>query len=72
MIVEFRDMNDKLALHTNIPDMERLLKRLPSCIYWAPYYDGHNGTIIGVDLYFEKSARKMLLKVANSYQLPLC
>jgi len=72
VIAEFRDMNEKLALHTNIAEMEHRLKRLKSCIYWAQYYDGHTGKIIGIDLYFEKSARNMLLKVANTYQLPLC
>ncbi len=72
MIAEFRDMNEKLALHTNITEMERRLKRLKSCIYWVPYYNSNNGKIIGIDLYFEKSARNMLLKAANTYQLPLC
>ena len=71
MIAELRDMKEKLALYTNITEMERRLKRLKSCIYWVPYYDGHNGKIIGTDLYFENSARKMLLKVTNTYQLPL-
>ena len=72
MIAEFRDMNEKLALHTNITEIERRLTRLKSYIYSVPYYDGHNGKIIGIELYFEKSARTMLLKVANTYQLPLC
>ncbi len=72
MVAEFRDMNETLALHTNIVEIERRLKRLKSCIYWVPYYDSHKGKIIGTDLYFEKSARNMLLKVANTYQLPLC
>jgi|TARA_B100002003_G_C13889483_1_gene433831 hypothetical protein len=72
VIAEFRDMDEKLAFHTDITEVERQLKRLKSCIYSVPYYDGHNGKIAGVDLYFEKSARKMLLKVANTHQLPLC
>jgi len=72
VIAEFRDMNEKLALYTDITVMERRLKRLKSCMYWIPYYDGHNGKFVGIDLYFEKSARNMLLKVANTYQLPLC
>ena len=72
MIAEFRDMNEKLALYTDITVMERRLKRLKSCMYWIPYYDGHNGKFVGIDLYFEKSARNMLLKVSNTYQLPLC
>ncbi|MFC2021485.1 hypothetical protein ACFLU1_06900 [Chloroflexota bacterium] len=72
MIAEFRDMNEKLALYTDITEMEHRLKRLKSCIYWVPYYDSHKGKIIGIDLYFEKSAKNMLLKVANTYQLPLC
>ena len=71
MIAELRDMREKLALYTNITEMERRLKRLKSCIYWVPYYDGHNGKIIGTDLYFENSVRKMLLKVTKTYQLPL-
>ncbi len=71
MIAELRDMKEKLALYTNITEMERRLKRLKSCIYWVPYYDGYNGKIIGTDLYFENSARNMLLKVTNTYQLPL-
>ena len=72
MIAEFRDMKEKLALYTDITVMERRLKRLKSCMYWIPYYGGHNGKIVGIDLYFEKSARNMLLKVSNTYQLPLC
>ena len=71
MIAELRDMREKLALYTNITEMERRLKRLKSCIYWVPYYDGHNGKIIGTDRYFENSVRKMLLKVTKTYQLPL-
>ncbi len=72
MIAEFRDMDEKLALHTDITELERQLKRLKSCIYWVPYYNGNDGKITGVDLYFDKSARNMLLKVANTHQLPLC
>jgi hypothetical protein len=72
VIAEFRDMKEKLALYTDITVMERRLKRLKSCMYWIPYYGGHNGKIVGIDLYFEKSARNMLLTVANIYQLPLC
>ncbi len=72
MIAEFRDMKEKLALYTDSIEIERRLKRLSSCIYWVPYYDSHTNKIVGVDLYFKKSAKGMLLKVANTHQLPLC
>ena len=72
VIVEFRDMKEKMALYTDIKDIEYQLKRLKSFIYSIRYYDNHNGKTVGVDLYFPKSARNMLLKVANTYQLPLC
>ena len=72
MIAELRDMKEKLALHTDIIEIERRLKRLSSCIYRVPYYDSHTNKIVGVDLYFKKSSKNMLLKVANTFQLPLC
>ena len=72
MIVEFRDMKEKLALYTDIREIEYHLKRLKSFIYSISYYDGPSSKTIGVDLYFARSARNMLLKVANTYQLPLC
>ena len=72
MIVEFRDMKEKLVLYTDIREIEYQLKRLKSFIYSIRYYDSHNSKTIGVDLYFARSARNMLLKVANTYQLPLC
>ena len=71
MIVEFRDMKEKLVIHTDSTEGERRLKRLKSCLYSIPYYNSHNGKIVGVDLFFDKSARKMLMKIANTYQLPL-
>ncbi|MFC1954721.1 hypothetical protein ACFLVZ_02740 [Chloroflexota bacterium] len=72
MIAELRDMKEKLALHTDCIEIERRLKRLNSCIYWVPYYDSHNNKIVGVDLFFKKSAKNMLLKLSNTHQLPLC
>ncbi len=72
MIVEFRDMKEKVALYTDISEIEHQLKRLKSCIYSVRYYDSHNSKTVGVDLYFNRYARNMLLKVANTYQLPLC
>ena len=72
MVVEFREMKEKLALYTDISEIERRLKRLKSCSYSVSYYDSHNGKPVGVDLYFDKSVRNMLLKVADTYQLPLC
>ena len=71
MVAEFRDMKDKLVLHTNVVAIERRLKRVNSYIYSMPYYNSNNGRIVGIDLYFERSARRMLLKIANTYQLPL-
>ena len=71
MIAEFRDVKDKLVLHTNVTAIERRLKRVNSYIGSMPYFDSNNGRIAGIDLYFEKSARRMLQKVANTYQLPL-
>jgi len=65
-------MKEKLALHTDIIEIERRLKRLSSCIYWVPYYDSNTDKIVGVDLFFKKSAKNMLQKVANTRQLPLC
>ena len=72
MIVEFRDMKEKLVLYTDTSEVERRLKRLKSCMSSVRYYDSHNGKTVGVDLYFDRSARNMLLKVANTFQLPLC
>ena len=70
MIVDLREMKEKLVLYTDIPEMERRLKRLKLYVYKVPYCDTSNGKILGVDLYFDKSARNILLKVANTYQLP--
>ncbi len=67
MIVDLREMKEKLVLYTDIPEMER---RLKLCVYKVPYYDTSNGRILGVDLYFDKSAKNILSKVANTYQLP--
>jgi len=72
VIAELRDMKEKLALYTDNIEIERRLKRLNSCIYWVPYYDSHSNKIVGVDLFFKKSAKNMLSKVANTHQLPLC
>ncbi len=70
MIVDLREMKEKLVLYTDIPEMERRLKRLKFYVSKVPYYDTSNGKILGVDLYFDKSARNILSKVANTYQLP--
>jgi len=72
VIAELRDMKEKLAFHTDSVEVERQLKRLNSCLYRIPYYDSHTNKIVGVDLYFKKSAKYMLTKVVNTYQLPLC
>jgi len=71
MIAEFRDMKEKLVLYTDTSEIERKLKKLKSHLYTIPYYDSGNGKIVGVDLYFDVSARNMLQKVAASHQLPL-
>jgi len=63
-------MKEKLALYTDIPEMERRLKRLKLYVYKVPHYDTRKGKILGVDPYFDKSARNILSKVANTYQLP--
>jgi len=70
VIVDLREMKGKLVLYTDIPEMERRLKRLKLYVYKVPYYDTNNGKILGADLYFDKSARNILSKVAKTYQLP--
>ncbi len=70
MIVDLREMKEKVVLDTDIPEMERRLKRLKLYVYKVPYYDTRNGRTLGVDLYFDKSARNILSKVAKTYQLP--
>ena len=47
------------------------VKKLKSYIYSIPYYDSHNGKIIGVDMFFDRSARNTLRKLVKSSQLPL-
>ena len=71
MIAELRDMNGRLALHTNTADIERKLKKLKSYIYSVPYYSTRDGKIVGIDLYFNKSARSTLRKLVKTSQLPL-
>ncbi len=71
MATELRDMKITLALHTNTSIVERRLKTLKSYIYSVPYYDSHNGKIIGVDMFFDKSARSSLRKFIKYNQLPL-
>ena len=71
MITEYRDMRDKLALYTDVTEVERRLKKLKSHLYSVPYYDSGNGKIIGVDLYFDRTARSVLRKIAGGNQLPL-
>ncbi len=70
MIAEYREMKDKLVLYTDVTEVERRLKRLKSHLYSIPYYNSGDGKIVGVDLYFDKSARNILRKTAGS-QLPL-
>jgi len=57
VIVDLREMKEKLVLYTDIPEMERRLKRLKLYVYKVPYCDTSNGKILGVDLYFDKSAQ---------------
>lgn len=71
MATELRDMKNTLALYTDMTPVERRLKKLKTYIYSVPYYDSHNGKIIGVDMYFDKSARNTLQKLVRSSQLPL-
>ena len=71
MIIELRDMNGKLALHTTATVIERKLKKLKSFIYSVPYYSTNDGKIVGIDLYFDKSAGKTLRKLVKTSQLPL-
>ena len=71
MIAELRDMNGKLALHTTTTDIERKLKKLESFIYSVPYYSTKDGKIVGIDLYFDKSAGNVLRKLVKTSQLPL-
>lgn len=71
MIAELRDMKGTLVLYTDVTEVERRLKHLKSCVRSVPYYDSHSGRIVGVDLHFNRPARKMLLKLANTHQLPL-
>ncbi len=71
MIAELRNMKDKLALHTDVTDIERRLKKLKSFHYSVPYYNTSNGKIIGIDLYFDKSAGTVLKKLVRTNQLPL-
>lgn len=71
MATELREMRNSIVLHTDTTLVERRLKKLKTYIYSIPYYDSHNGKIIGVDMYFDKSARNTLQKLVNSSQLPL-
>jgi hypothetical protein len=64
-------MNGKLALHTDTVDVERKLKKLKSYIYSVPYYNTKDGKIVGIDLYFNKSAERTLRKLVKTSQLPL-
>lgn len=70
MIAEYREMKDKLVLYTDINEVERRMKRLKSHLYSIPYYNSGDGKIVGVDLYFDKSARNILRKMA-AFQPPL-
>ncbi len=71
MAAELRDMKGTLALHTDTTLVERRLKKLKTYLYSVPYYNSHNGKIVGVDMYFDKSARTTLRRLVKSSQLPL-
>lgn len=71
MKTEIRDMNGTIALHTDATLVERRMKKLKSYIYSVPYYDARNGKIVGVDMFFDKSARPILRKLVDESQLPL-
>ncbi|MFC1943854.1 hypothetical protein ACFLWO_04705 [Chloroflexota bacterium] len=71
LIVEFRDTRETVALYTDTTDIERKLKKLKTYTSSIPYYNMSNGKIVGVDLYFDKSARITLRKLAKTHQLPL-
>jgi len=71
VVTELRNMKGNLTLHTNITDIERRLKKLKSYRYSIPYYSINNGKIIGIDLYFDKSAGNVLRKLVKTSQLPL-
>jgi methionine salvage enolase-phosphatase E1 len=68
---EIREMDGKIALHVVDSILERKLKKLKSYIYSTPYYDSSSGKIVGVDMFFEKSARNTLKKLVDDSQLPL-
>jgi hypothetical protein len=70
VIADLREMKEKLVLYTDIPEIQRRLTRLKLYLYKVSYYNTNNGKILGVDLYFDKSAKHMLSRVANTYQLP--
>jgi hypothetical protein len=71
MSTQLRDMKTTLALHTDQTLVERKLKKLKSYIYSVPYYNSYSGRIIGVDMFFDKTARNTLRKLVESSQLPL-
>jgi len=71
MNTELRDMRHTLALHTDETLVERKLRKLKTYIYTIPYYNASNGKIIGVDMFFDKSAKTTLRKLVDSNQLPL-
>ncbi|MBN2238741.1 MAG: hypothetical protein JW712_03125 [Dehalococcoidales bacterium] len=71
MGTDMRDMNGAIVLHTDTSVIERRLKKHKSYLYSVPYYDSSNGKIIGVDMFFDKSARFMLRKLVDESQLPL-
>ncbi|MFC2038326.1 hypothetical protein ACFLUG_00945 [Chloroflexota bacterium] len=71
MVTELREMKGILALHTNTTDIERRLKKMKSFRYSVPYYSSNDGKIVGIDLYFDKSARTALRKLVSQNQLPL-
>ena len=71
MATELREMKDTLAIHTDSVQVERRLKKLKSYIYSIPYYNSNDGKIVGVDMFFDKSARNTLRKLVDRSQLPL-
>ena len=71
MVAELRELKGVLALHTNTGDIEKRLKKLKAYRYSVPYYSTRDGKIVGIDLYFDRSAGPALRKLVSNSQLPL-
>ena len=59
-ITELRITGDKLVLYTESNELYKRLKLWKQIIHWTKYTKG--ASLVGVDLYFPKSARKALLR----------